>query len=52
MNFEKWPVDRKIILEEKDIAKEKRNDIRKQINKNLDIIDCNSKQANQDIFDI
>ena len=52
MSFEKWPVDRKIILEEKDIAKEKRNDIRKQINKNLDIIDCNSKQANQDIFDM
>ncbi len=52
INFEKWPVDRKITLEEKEISKEKRNEIRKQINKTLEIIDCNSKQANQDIFDM
>ena len=52
INFEKWPVDRKITLEEREIAKEKRNEIRKQIKKNLEIIDCNSKQANQDIFDM
>ena len=51
-NFEKWPIDKKIILEEKEIAKEKRNEIRKQINKTLDIIDCNSKQANEDIFNM
>jgi len=48
-NFEKWPMDRKITLEEKEIAKEKRNEIRKQINKALEMIDCNSKQANEDI---
>ena len=52
INFEKWPVDRKITLEEKEIAKEKRNDIRKQIKKSFEIIDCNSKQANEDIFNM
>lgn len=52
MNFEKWPVDRKITLEEKEIAKEKRDEIRKQIKKTLETINCNSKQANQDIFDM
>ena len=49
MTFEKWPVDRKIDLEEKEISKEKRNEIRKQIKKTLEIIDSNSKQANEDI---
>jgi len=52
VEFEKWPIDRKITLEEKEIAKEKRNDIRKQIKKTLEIIDCNSKQANEDIFNM
>jgi len=52
MSFEKWPTDKKITLEEKETAKEKRNEIRKQIKKTLEIIDCNSKQANQDIFDM
>ena len=50
MTFEKWPIDRKITLEEKEIAKEKRNEIRKQIKKTLEIIDCNSTQANEDIY--
>ena len=49
MTFEKWPIDRKITLEEKEIAKEKRNEIRKQIKKALEIIDCNSTQASGDI---
>ena len=49
MTFEKWPVDRKIELEEKEISKEKRNEIRKQIKKTLEIIDSDSKQANEDI---
>ena len=49
MIFEKWPVDKKITLEEKEIAKEKRNEIRKQIKKALELIDCNSYQANEDI---
>ena len=50
MYFEKWPVDRKINLEEKNIAKDKRNDIKKQIKKSLEILDCNSNQANNDIL--
>lgn len=50
MKFENWPIDKKIILEEKEIAKEKRNEIKKQINKTLEVIDCNSNQANADIF--
>ena len=49
-NPEKWPIDRKITLEEKEIAKDKRNDIKKQIKKTLEAIDCDSKQANEDIF--
>ena len=52
INFEKWPIDKKITLEEKEIAKEKRNEIKKQVNKNKEIIDCNSKQANEDIFNM
>jgi len=52
IKFEKWPIDRKITLEEKEIAKDKRNEIKKQINKTLEIIDCNSKQANKDIFNM
>ena len=50
--FEKWPVDRKITLEEKEIAKEKRNEIKKQIKKALEIIDSDSVQANKDILDM
>ena len=49
ISFEKWPVDKKITLEEKEIAKEKRNEIRKEIKKTLEIINCNSRQANEDI---
>ena len=49
MTFDKWPVDRKIELEEKEISKEKRNEIRKQIKRTLEIIDSNSKQAIEDI---
>ena len=50
MTFEKWPIDRKITLDEKEIAKEKRNEIKKEITKSLGIIDCNSLQANKDIY--
>ena len=50
--FEKWPIDKKITLEEKEIAKEKRNEIRKQIKKTLETIDCNSYEANKDIYDM
>ena len=48
--FEKWPIDRKITLDEKEIAKEKRNEIKKQIKKSLEIVDCNSLEANKDIY--
>ena len=50
ISFEKWPIDRKLTLEEKEIAKEKRNEIRKQIKKALEIIDSDSVQTNKDIF--
>ena len=52
MTFEKWPVDRKITLDEKEVAKEKRNEIRKQIKKALEVVDCDSKQANEDIYNM
>ena len=52
VNFEKWPIDRKIILEEKEVAKEQRNEIRKYIKKSFEIIDCNSSKANEDIFNM
>ncbi len=52
IQFEKWSIDKKITLEEKEISKERRNEIRKQIKKSLEIVDCNSKQANQDINDM
>ena len=48
-NFEKWPIDKKITLEEKNIAKEERDLIKKQFNKAVEIINCNSKEANEDI---
>lgn len=50
--FEKWPIDRKITLDEKEIAKEQRNEIKKQIKKSLEIVDSNSIDANKDIFDM
>jgi len=49
INFEIWPRDNKITLDEKEIAKDKRSKIREQIKKTLGIIECNSKQANEDI---
>lgn len=49
LSFEKWPVDRKITIEEKNIAKDKRDKIKKQFNKAIEIINCSSKEANTDI---
>ena len=43
LKFEKWPVDKKITLEEKNIAKDKRDKIKKQFNKSIEIINCKSK---------
>ena len=50
ITFEKWPIDRKITLEEKNIAKDKRDKVKKQFNKSIEIINCNSKEANSDII--
>ena len=50
VTFEKWPTDKKITLEEKNIAKDKRDKIKKQFNKSIEIINCNSKEANSDIL--
>ena len=51
-NFEKWPTDKKVTLEEKNIEKDKRDKIKKQFNKAVEIINCNSKDANLDILDM
>lgn len=48
--FEKWPVDKKVTLEEKNIAKEKRDKIRKQYTKEIEIINCTSEEANADLI--
>ncbi len=48
--FEKWPIDKKIILEEKNIAKEKRDKVKKQFNQAIEVVNCNSKDANLDIY--
>ncbi len=50
IKFERWPSDKKITLDEKEIAKEKRDSIKKQINEAIGIIDCDSKKANEDIY--
>ena len=52
IKFITWP-RQKIESEIKDKAKEERDDIKKKITKVLDkILICNSKQANEDIFDM
>ena len=51
-SFEKWPVDKKITLEIKDIAKNKRDMVKKQFTKAVETINCCSKDANQDISDM
>ena len=48
--FEKWPVDKKVTLEEKNIAKEKRDKIKKQYTKETEIISCTSEEANADLI--
>ena len=48
--FEKWPVDKKVTLEEKNIAKEKRDKIKKQYTKETEIINCTSEEANADLI--
>ena len=50
VKFEKWPVDKKVTLEEKNIAKDNRDKIKKQFSKAISIVNCNSKEANSDIL--
>ena len=50
VSFEKWPVDRKVTLEEKNIAKDNRDKIKKQFSKAVEIVNCNSEEANLDII--
>jgi len=51
--FNKWPIDRKLTLEEKETAKEQRDKVKKEINKLRDsIFVCSSKEANKDILDM
>lgn len=52
LKFEKWPIDKKVTLEEKNTAKDKRDKIRKQFNKSIEIINCTSKEANLDIYNM
>ena len=52
VKFETWPTDRKITLDEKNIAKDKRDKIKKKFNTAIDVVNCNSKDANLDIFEM
>ena len=52
LKFETWPTDKKITLEEKDVAKEKRDKIKTKINNALEIVNCNSKDANLDTYEM
>ena len=53
LTFNKWPVDKKVTYEEKEIAKQARDSIKKKLKKKTDkILAFNSKEANQDIYDM
>ena len=53
LTFSKWPVDKKIIYEEKEIAKQARDNIKKKLKKKIDkILAFNSEEANKDIYDM
>ena len=53
LNFNKWPIDRKINLQEKDLAKQTRDNVKKKLTKKINkILAFNSKEANQDIYDM
>ena len=50
IKWETWPRDSKIVIEQKEIAKEKRDSVKKKFNKIRDkILLCDSKKANEDI---
>ena len=53
LSWAKWPSDRKITLELKDEAKEVRDSVKKKVGKTIEkYLIYNSKQANQDIFEM
>ena len=47
--FSKWPIDRKVTLDKKEIAKEKRDAVKKEFQKVAEILNGTSKQAYQEI---
>ena len=52
-SFDRWPVDKKVTLELKDIAKEKRDKVKKAFTKIKDkYLIYTSKEANEDIFEM
>ena len=52
VKFETWPTDKKITLEEKNIAKDKRDKIKKKFNNAIEVVNCSSKDANLDTFEM
>lgn len=53
LKFKTWPIDKKVIFEEKEIAKKARDNVKKKLKKKIDkILIFNSKEANQDIYDM
>ena len=50
--FTKWPIDKKVTIDIKNVAKEKRDNIKKQFNKAKELINCTSCQAFEDINDM
>ena len=53
IKFSKWPTDRKLNYQEKDDAKSIRDIVKKKLKKKTDkILIFNSKEANQDIYDM
>ena len=50
LKWDTWPRDSKIVIEQKEIAKEKRDNIKKKFSKIRDkILICDSRRANEDI---
>lgn len=53
LQFMKWPVDKKVTFEEKENAKQIRDNVKKKLKKKLDkILIFNSEEANRDIHDM
>ena len=50
LKWDTWPRDSKIVIEQKEIAKEKRDNVKKKFSKIRDkILICDSRRANEDI---